>query len=149
VVGKERNPRVLVNLPVTNVSGCVSRNAKTLGSQHLYFTDVGVGSGPPDLARWYLSFSFPRSACVFRRVHLSLSLRFSRRRGSTAGCQHNSPTDKYRNPHLAECDGLVPVLHAGHKSRCSRDSRLPGNRPPVRHFSAWSGVPLDTGLLDA
>jgi hypothetical protein len=39
-----------VNLPVTNVPGCVSRDAKTLGLQHLQLTDVGVGSGPPDPA---------------------------------------------------------------------------------------------------
>jgi hypothetical protein len=39
-----------VNLPVTNIPGCVSRNSKTLGLQHLQLTDVGVGSGPPDRA---------------------------------------------------------------------------------------------------
>jgi hypothetical protein len=36
-----------VNLPVTNVPGCVSRKAKTLGLQHLQLSDVGVSSGPP------------------------------------------------------------------------------------------------------
>jgi hypothetical protein len=35
---------MVVNLPVTNVPGCVSRNAKTVGLQHLQLTDVGVGS---------------------------------------------------------------------------------------------------------
>jgi hypothetical protein len=39
-----------VNLPVTNVPVCVSRNAKTLGLQHLQIADVGVGSRPPDRA---------------------------------------------------------------------------------------------------
>jgi hypothetical protein len=50
VVGNEWNPQIVVNLPVTDVPGCVSRNAKTLGSQHLQLTDVGVGNGPPDWA---------------------------------------------------------------------------------------------------
>jgi hypothetical protein len=50
VVGKEWNPQIVVNLPVTNVPGCVSRNAKTLGLQHLKLTDMGVGSRPPDRA---------------------------------------------------------------------------------------------------
>jgi hypothetical protein len=50
VVGKEWNPQIFLNLPVTNVPGCVSRNAKTLGLQHLQLSDVGVNSGPPDRA---------------------------------------------------------------------------------------------------
>jgi hypothetical protein len=37
-----------MNLPVTNVPRCVSRNAKTLGLQHLQLSDVAAGSGPPD-----------------------------------------------------------------------------------------------------
>jgi hypothetical protein len=31
VVGEERDPQILVNLPVTNVPGCVGSNAKALG----------------------------------------------------------------------------------------------------------------------
>jgi hypothetical protein len=50
VVGNEWNPQIVVNLPVTIVPGCVSRNAKTLGLQHLHITDVGLDSGPPDRA---------------------------------------------------------------------------------------------------
>jgi hypothetical protein len=50
VVGKEWNPQIVVNLSVTNVLGCVSRNAKTLGLQHLQPMDVGVRSGPTDRA---------------------------------------------------------------------------------------------------
>jgi hypothetical protein len=50
VVGEEWNPQILVDLLVTNVPECVSRNAKTLGLQHLYFINVGLGSGPPDRA---------------------------------------------------------------------------------------------------
>jgi hypothetical protein len=37
-----------VNLPVTNVPRCVTRNAKTLGLYHLRLPDVAAGSGPPD-----------------------------------------------------------------------------------------------------
>jgi hypothetical protein len=40
-----------VNLPVTNVTGCIGSNAKTLGLQYLQFLDMGAGSGPPDGAR--------------------------------------------------------------------------------------------------
>jgi hypothetical protein len=50
VVGKEWNTHIVVNLLVTNVTGCVSRNAKTLGLQNLQLTDVGMGSGPPERA---------------------------------------------------------------------------------------------------
>jgi hypothetical protein len=39
-----------VYLLVTNVPGCVSRNANTLGLQHLKFVNTGVGSRPPDRA---------------------------------------------------------------------------------------------------
>jgi hypothetical protein len=37
--------KVLVNLPVTNIPRCVSRNA--LGLQNLQFLNVGASSGPP------------------------------------------------------------------------------------------------------
>jgi hypothetical protein len=37
-----------VNLPVTNVPGCISSNAKTLGLQYLQFLHMGAGSGPSD-----------------------------------------------------------------------------------------------------
>jgi hypothetical protein len=39
-----------VKLLSTNVPGCGSRNAKTLGLQHLQLTDAGVGSRLPDRA---------------------------------------------------------------------------------------------------
>jgi hypothetical protein len=48
--GEEWNPKILVDLLVTNVPGYVSRNAKTLGLQHLYLINVCVGSRPPDRA---------------------------------------------------------------------------------------------------
>jgi hypothetical protein len=50
VVGESWNLQILVDLLVTNVHGCVSRNAKTLELQHLWFIYVGVGNGPPDRA---------------------------------------------------------------------------------------------------
>jgi hypothetical protein len=37
-----------VNLPVTNVPRCISRNAKTRGLYHLQLPDVAEGSGLPD-----------------------------------------------------------------------------------------------------
>jgi hypothetical protein len=48
VVGEEWNPQILVNLPVPNIPSCVSRNAKTLGLQHLKLPDVAASSGTPD-----------------------------------------------------------------------------------------------------
>jgi hypothetical protein len=47
-VGEELNSQILVNLPLTNVSRCVSRNAKTIGLQHLQLPDVAAGSGSLD-----------------------------------------------------------------------------------------------------
>jgi hypothetical protein len=40
-----------VNLPVTNVPGCIGSNAKTLGLHYLQFLDMGAGSGPLGGAR--------------------------------------------------------------------------------------------------
>jgi hypothetical protein len=75
VVGKEWNPQIVVNLTVTNVPGCVSRNAKTLGLQHLQLSDVGVSRGPPDRAcvvhNWtdeLLSYDMPCIAASFMYV---------------------------------------------------------------------------------
>jgi hypothetical protein len=48
VVGEESNNQILVNLPVTNKARCVSRNAKTLGLQHLQLPDMVTSSRPPD-----------------------------------------------------------------------------------------------------
>jgi hypothetical protein len=44
------NPQIIVNLPVTNVPRCISRNAKTLRLYHLQPPDVSAGSRPPDRA---------------------------------------------------------------------------------------------------
>ena len=43
--------QVIVNLPVTNVPGCIGNNAKTLGLQYLQFPDMGASGGPPNGAR--------------------------------------------------------------------------------------------------
>ena len=43
--------QVIVNLPVTNVPGCIGSNAKTLGLQYLQFPDMGASGGPPNGAR--------------------------------------------------------------------------------------------------
>jgi len=51
VVGEVGDSHIVVNLPVTNVQGCIGSNAKTLGLQYLQFLDVGAGSGPPDGTR--------------------------------------------------------------------------------------------------
>jgi hypothetical protein len=48
VVGKEWNPQILLNLPISNVSRCISCNVKTLRLHHLQFPNVGASSGPPD-----------------------------------------------------------------------------------------------------
>ena len=43
--------QVIVNLPVTNVPGCIGSNAKTLGLQHLKFLDMEACGAPPNGAR--------------------------------------------------------------------------------------------------
>jgi hypothetical protein len=50
VVGEKWNSKILVNLPVTNVPRCVSRNAKTHWLQHLQIPYIAAGSVHPDLA---------------------------------------------------------------------------------------------------
>ena len=40
-----------MNLPVTNVPGCIGSNAKTLGLQYLQFPDMGVCGCPPNGTR--------------------------------------------------------------------------------------------------
>ena len=40
-----------MNLPVTNVPGCIGNNAKTLGLQYLQFLDMGASGGPPNGTR--------------------------------------------------------------------------------------------------
>jgi hypothetical protein len=50
VAGGKYNSKILVNLPVTDVSRCVSRNAKTLGLQHLQLPEIVANSGPADWA---------------------------------------------------------------------------------------------------
>ena len=37
--------QVIVNLPVTNVPGCIGSNAKTLGLQYMLFPDMGASGG--------------------------------------------------------------------------------------------------------
>jgi hypothetical protein len=46
MVGEVGDSRIIVNLPVISVPGCVGSSAKTLG--HLQFLDMG---GPPDGTR--------------------------------------------------------------------------------------------------
>jgi len=41
MVGEVGDSQVVVNLPITNVPGCIGSNAKTLGLQHLQFLDYG------------------------------------------------------------------------------------------------------------
>jgi hypothetical protein len=48
VVDDEWNSQILVNLSITTVPGCVSRNAEALGKQNLQLPDVAAYSGPPD-----------------------------------------------------------------------------------------------------
>ena len=43
--------QVIVNLPVTNVPGCIGSNAKTLGLQYLQFPEMGASGGPSYGAR--------------------------------------------------------------------------------------------------
>ena len=51
MVGEVGDSQVVVNLPVTNVPGCTSSNAKTLGLKYLQFPDLGASGGPPNGAR--------------------------------------------------------------------------------------------------
>jgi len=51
VVGEVGDSQVVVNLPVTNVPGCIGSNAKTLGLQYLQFLDMGVCGCPPNGTR--------------------------------------------------------------------------------------------------
>jgi len=51
MVGEVGDSQIIVNLPVTNVPGCIGSNAKTLGLQHPHFRDVGASGGPPDGTR--------------------------------------------------------------------------------------------------
>jgi len=51
MVGEVGDSQTIVNLPVTNVPGCIGSNAKTLGLQHPHFRDVGASGGPPDGTR--------------------------------------------------------------------------------------------------
>jgi hypothetical protein len=48
VVGKEWNPIILMNFPVTSLPCCVSYNAEALGSQHLWLLDMAADSRPAD-----------------------------------------------------------------------------------------------------
>jgi hypothetical protein len=48
MVGEVGDSQIVVNLPVTNVPGCIGSNAKTLGLQ---FLDMGAGGGPPNGTR--------------------------------------------------------------------------------------------------
>jgi len=50
MVGEVGDSQV-VNLPVTNVPGCIGSNAKTLGLQHLQFLDIVESGGPPNWTR--------------------------------------------------------------------------------------------------
>ena len=51
MVGEIGDCQIVVNLPVTNVPGCIGSNEKTLGLQYLQFLDMGAGGGPPDGTR--------------------------------------------------------------------------------------------------
>ena len=51
MVGDIRDSQIIVNLPVTNVPGCIGSNAKTLGMQDLQFLDMGASGGPPNGTR--------------------------------------------------------------------------------------------------
>jgi hypothetical protein len=51
MVGEVGDSQIAVNLPVTNVSGCIGSNAKTLGLRHLQFLDMGTSGGPPNGTR--------------------------------------------------------------------------------------------------
>ena len=48
MVGELGDSKIAVNLPVTNVPGCIGSNANTLGLQNLQFFDMGTSGGPPD-----------------------------------------------------------------------------------------------------
>jgi len=51
VVGEVGDSQVVVNLPVTNVPGCIGSNAKKLGLQYLHLPDMGVCDCPPNVTR--------------------------------------------------------------------------------------------------
>jgi hypothetical protein len=48
MVGEIGDLQIIVNLPITNVPGCIGSNAKTRGLQHLQFLDMGVSGGSAD-----------------------------------------------------------------------------------------------------
>ena len=49
--GEVRDSQIVVNLPVTNVPGCIVSNAETLRLQHLQFLGMGASGGPPNWTR--------------------------------------------------------------------------------------------------
>ena len=51
MVGEVGDSQVVVNLPVTNVPGCIGSDAKTLGLQYLQFLYMGVCGCPPNGTR--------------------------------------------------------------------------------------------------
>jgi hypothetical protein len=50
VVDEKWNSKILINLPVTNISRCIRCNMKTHGLQHLQLPDMAMSRGPPDQA---------------------------------------------------------------------------------------------------
>jgi hypothetical protein len=48
---KERHPKVLVNLPATDVPRCTTSNAKTLGLENLQLLNVAASCAPPNGSR--------------------------------------------------------------------------------------------------
>jgi hypothetical protein len=48
---KEGHPKVLVNLPATDVPRCTSSNAKTLGLESLQLLNGAASCAPPDGTR--------------------------------------------------------------------------------------------------
>jgi hypothetical protein len=51
MVGEVGESHVVLNLPVTNVTGCIGSNAKTLGQPHLQSLDMGASGGHSDGTR--------------------------------------------------------------------------------------------------
>jgi hypothetical protein len=51
MIGEVGDSRVIVNLLIINVPGCIGSNAKTLGLQHLQFLGMGASCGPPNWTR--------------------------------------------------------------------------------------------------
>jgi len=51
MVGEVGDSQVVVNLPVTNVPGCIGSNAKTLRLQYLQFPYMGASGRPPNGTR--------------------------------------------------------------------------------------------------